>query len=235
MFAGNFNYHQILFALDTFNHDNEKIGYLEKISDELTRIVDCFESPKSLPLNMYASKNLSITDNNPELQGFIKKQFDLVTSNPYDKRYPSESELKSLLKSETLKYKKLLMIVNKDLEELIGKIEPQNYIVSEPVNENNFIFPQKSTPNFISYLLINTNRMIIWEKSIGELIDLIKIIIVLELYPDIDENGIINLICKRFVNNNKELFSTRQVDKTYNMLQNTFWLNSRGCTPKFYH
>lgn len=235
MFVGNFNYHQILFALDTFSLDNEKLGYLEKISDELTRIVKCFEAPKSLPLNMYASTNISIEDNSPELQRFIKKQFDTVTSNPYDRRYPGESELKSLLKSETLKYNKLLMIVNKDIEEIIKKIGKQNYISNEPTIENNFILPQKSTPNFISYLLINNTGMIIWDKSIGELIDLIKVIIVLELYPDFDEGEIINLICKRFVNYKKELFSPTQVEKTYNMLQNTFWLNSRGCTPRFYH
>ena len=235
MVVGNFNYHQILFALDTFKLNDEKLSYLEKIQEELNRITDCFESQKSLPLKMYASKNMNISGNCNELREFIKKQFEMLTTNPYDNRYPGEGELRALVGSELMNYKKLLGIVNDEIKDLCKAIKTQNYI-SEKVKkiEQNFISPKKITPNYISKLLKNENDKIIWDNSIGELIDLIKIIIVLELDPNLDEDKISSLICNRFVNSRKEQYIPIQVEKVYDMLQSTFWLNSRSLSPKYF-
>ena len=231
MFVGNFNYHQILFALDTFNLEEDKIGYLEKIVNELSRIVECFETPKALPLKMYASKNISIESSCNELKDFIKKQFEMITTNPYDKRYPSEGQLRGLVRAEVINYKKLLSIVTDEVNSINEKKKEK---IEVTIKKNSFVLPIKTTPNHISKLLKNEYGKIIWDSSIGELIDLIKVIIILEINPGLTEDKIAMLISDRFVNSEKERFLLSQVEKVQLMLQSTFWLNSKSSSPKYF-
>ena len=232
MFVGNFNYHQILFTLDTFKLSSEKLTYLNEISAELNRIIDCFESPKNYPLKMYASKDLNIDENCKELQDFISKQYNFTNLNNHRRIYPGESALKGLLRKELINYKKLSSLVDMEIMQISKPIWEQNIVRQETANKNNFIIPLKTTPKYIVSLLTNNNGKIIWSKSIGELIDLMKIIMVLELYPEVDEKQIVNLICTRFVNINHENYSYNQVAKTKETLENIFWQNGRTTTPK---
>ncbi|PIQ08851.1 MAG: hypothetical protein COW71_09615 [Ignavibacteriales bacterium CG18_big_fil_WC_8_21_14_2_50_31_20] len=234
MFAGNFNYHQILFTLDTFKHSSEKLTYLTEISSELNRIIDCFEAPKNFPLKMYASKDVNIEGNCKELQDFISKQYNFTNLNNHRRIYPGESQLKGLLRKELINYKKLSSLVDMEIKQLSKPIREQNIVIHEPASKNNFIIPLKTTPKYIVSLLTNNNEKIIWNKSIGELIDLMKIIMVLELHPEVDEKQIVNLICTRFVNTNHENYSHNQVVKTKETLENIFWQNGSATTPKYY-
>jgi len=232
MLTGNYDYYQILFTLDTFKFNSEKLDYLKEISSNLNKIIDCFEAPKTFPLKMYALKDLSIDGNCKELQEFISKQYSFSNLNNQRRIYPGESELKGLLRKELINYKKLATMVSIEIRELIKLIGLQNISHPEIFSKKDCIFPFKVSPKYISSLLINNSRKIIWSKSIGELIDLIKIILVLELYPEVNESQIINLICSRFVNTKKEFYSIDQVSKTKIMLENTFWQNSSVANPK---
>ena len=231
MVVGNFNYHQILFALDTFNLEEDKIGYLEKIVTELSRIVECFEAPKALPLKMYASKNISIESSCNELRDFINKQFEIITTNPYDKRYPGEGQLRGLVRAELMNYKKIQSIVTGEINDIIEKNRAEAEV---RMKEKSFIQPKKTTPNHISKLLKTEYGKIIWDSSIGELIDLIKVIIILEINPGLTEQKIAKLISERFVNSEKQNFLPSQVEKVQLMLQSTFWLNSKSSSPKYF-
>ncbi|MCK5456038.1 MAG: hypothetical protein KAI45_02860, partial [Melioribacteraceae bacterium] len=111
MIVGNFNFHQILFALDTFKETEEKTGYLEKIKQELTRIIECFEGAKTLPLQMYASQTYNVDEGCDELINFVKLQFEGISSNPYDKSSPGESELRGLVRTELVNYQKMFTVV----------------------------------------------------------------------------------------------------------------------------
>lgn len=236
MQAGNFNYHQILFTLDTIKKDEEKLTYLNEIGSQIDKIITSFEAPKLFPLNVYALKDLDIEENCRELHDFISKQFSYSSNserNSHRRKYPGESELKGLLRKEILNYKKLSMIVNEEINNLSRFTKTPNNEFFNDQFFDEFILPIKTTPKYITNLLISSKAKIIWNKSIGELIDLIKIIIVLELHPKIENNGIIDLICDRFVDRNKEPYSNMHVVKTHNMLENTFWQNSRTLTPKY--
>jgi hypothetical protein len=233
MIVGNFNYHQILFALDTFKLNDEKLGYLEKINSELDRVIKCFEAPKALPLKMYASDNINIDDSCKELKEYIKKQFEIISTNPYDKRYPGEGELRGLVRSELINYKKLRTIVNDEINNIIEKIKSEAAKVT-PEKEV-FFTPKKVTPSHIAKLIKNNpQRKIVWENSIGELIDMVKILIILELYPGLNEKKISAFICEHFVNPSKEKYQLNQIDKVYKMLQNTLWKNNKNNTTKFF-
>lgn len=234
MIVGNYNFHQILFALDTFREVDEKIGYLEKIKHELSRIISCFESPKTLPLKMYASKNINVEGACDELKDFIKHQFDIISSNPYDKRYPGEGELRGLVRSELINYQKVHTIIVDE----IATLQKENPIKIKPEivkKETKFIKLEKFSPHFISKLLNElTGQKIIWNSSIGELIDLVKIMIILELVNDLEEDNLPKFIAKNFVNENKIKYTIPQIDKVHKMLQNTFWLNGRSESPKYF-
>jgi hypothetical protein len=233
MIVGNFNYHQILFALETFINDAEKLGYLEKIASELNRIITCFESPQALPLKMYASNNINLVSGCNELKELIKQQFDLVTTNPYDKRYPGEGQLRGIVRLELTNYKKLLTAVEDEINN-IGLETKKIYIKQNNKEVCNYVVPEKLTPNYISGILKTENVKIIWNNSLGELIDLVKVISVLEQNNETEERDIITYICDNFVNSKQERFSSIQVEKVHKMLQNTFWLNSKSASPKFY-
>ena len=232
MIVGNYNFHQILFALDTFGTVGEKIGYLESIKNDIGRIIECFETRKTLPLKMYASNNMSIEGNCDELKIFIKHQFDIISSNPYDKRYPGEGELRGLLRSELINYQKLYNIVEDELNST-KKVEVEKKNSSKSKDE--FVTLERLSPHNVAKLLNKLNGgKIIWNSSIGELIDLIKIMIVLELIEGLEESQLPKFIVKNFVDDNKEKYKVHQIEKVHKMLQNTFWLNSRNSSPKFF-
>ena len=232
MIVGNFNFHQILFALDTFKEVDEKIGYLENNKRELNRIVTCFEEPKTLPLKMYASKNINIEGSCDELKNFIKHQFETISSNPYDTRYPGEGELRGLVRAELINYQKVLTII----EDEIDLLKKKNLKIDKPIMiKSKFITLKKSSPHFISKLLSElTEQKIIWNSSIGELIDLVKIMIILELVKGLEEDDIPKFISKHFVNRSKEKYTIPHVEKVHTMLQNTFWQSGRSDNPKYF-
>lgn len=231
MNVGNYNFHQMLFALDTFKGIGEKIGYLEKIQNELKRIIVCFESEKSLPLEMYASPNYYAEECCSELANFIKHQSGTLSSNPYDKNLPGEGKLRGLVKAELVNYKKLLTIV----EDEINSIQKKNTSSQENTKrkentkkEIKFILIERYSPQIISKLLNESKgQKIIWNSSIGELIDLVKIIIILELVDKLEEKHLPKFIANNFVDSSKKIYAIPQIDKVHKMLQNTFWLNEK--------
>jgi hypothetical protein len=233
MIVGNFNYHQILFAIDSFNNFEDKLGYLDKIEKELKRIIACFDTPRSLPLKMYASKNISIGNNCEELKEFIKSQFEIATSNPYDTRYPGEGALRGLVRNELMNYSKLLSIIQDEKSGIINNYSGKGS--NEISKTDKYINLVKKSPHYVAKTLSsNTGKKIIWNDSIGELIDLMKIIVILELIPELHESNLSRFISKNFVDIKKDKFSLAQIEKVFSMLQNTFWQNGRTADPRYF-
>ena len=232
MIVGNYNYHQILFALDSFSEIDEKIGYLDKIERDLKRVVETFDAPKTLPLKMYASKTINVGDNCQELKDFISHQFERISTNPYDKRYPGEGTLRGLVRTELINYQKLLTIVH---DEKVSIEKANSEIIKTKKVEDKYVVLEKVSPHFTAKMLNKLdNQKIIWQSSIGELIDLTKIIIILELIPGLEDSNLTSFISKNFVDEKKEKYTIPQIEKVYQMLQNTFWLNGRSESPKYF-
>ena len=57
MVVGKFNYHKILFTLDTFANSEEKISHLYSVKLEVSKIIQCFSESKFQPLRNYAREN----------------------------------------------------------------------------------------------------------------------------------------------------------------------------------
>jgi hypothetical protein len=227
MVVGNYNYHQIMFAVDMFNLDYEKLSYFMKIKGELNRIIACFEANKTVPLKMFASQNINVEGSCLELKEFITKQFETRDEDSTEKRFPGEAQLRGLVRSELNNYKKLLTILADDINKFKENSKKQNNIQKVTLEQKqNFIRIQNITPSYISGLLEKENGMIIWNSSIGKLIDILKIIIVLEINTSIVDDKIVTIICDRFVNSNRENYLAAYVEKVHKMMRNTIWLNS---------
>lgn len=233
MVVGNYNYHQIMFAVDMFNLDYEKLSYFMKIKGELNRIIACFEVNKTVPLKMFASRNINVEGSCLELKEFITKQFETRDEDSTEKRFPGEAQLRGLVRAELNNYRKLLTILTDEINKFKENCKKQGN-TQKGTNEQkqNFIKIQNITPSCISELLEKENGMIIWNSSIGKLIDVLKIIIVLEINYSIADDKIVNIICDRFVNSSKEEYLPAYVEKVYKMMRNTIWLNSTNRVPQ---
>ena len=75
MIVGNYNFHQMLFALDTFQGIDEKVEYLENIKSDLNRIATCFEATLTLPLQTFSSQVNYVEEGCDELNDFIKQLY----------------------------------------------------------------------------------------------------------------------------------------------------------------
>ncbi|MCB0750920.1 MAG: hypothetical protein KDC52_05560 [Ignavibacteriae bacterium] len=115
MVAGKFNYHKILFTLDTFSSAEEKLSYLFSIQIEVNKVVKCFAQSKFQPLRNYAAENKFADDGCEELTDFLKKIIGYYNSPLYSTRFISEEILKRHLREEVLNYKKFLRLIESEI------------------------------------------------------------------------------------------------------------------------
>lgn len=121
MVAEKFNYHKVLFTLETFNTYEEKIAYLYKIKIDVNRVIQCFARPKFQALKKYATKNIFAEDGCDELTEFLKKVIGYYNSPLYGDRYISDDILKRHLKEEVIQYKNFLKIIDSEIEFWVEK------------------------------------------------------------------------------------------------------------------
>ena len=116
MVVGKFNYHKILFTLDTFANSEEKISHLYSVKLEVSKIIQCFSESKFQPLRNYARENKFADDGCEELTEFLQKIIGYYNSPLYVTRYISEEILKRHLREEINNYRKFLRLIDAEIE-----------------------------------------------------------------------------------------------------------------------
>lgn len=231
MIVGNYNLHQILFSLEMFDTKEDKLGYLYKLKKELQRIIRCFDSSKTLPLRMYAVDNIQIEGNCEELKTFIRKQFELQ-NNPWEKRNPSEGKLRALMTKEVVDYKKFILLIDNEIKLIEQRGAKSEKIPTEP--KITYIKIKKIDHLAIASLIKEKKEKIVWEYSIGELIELVNDIMNKKLISDLDENNLSKFIVANFVDRNEKDFSLKKIEHVYSMFLKTIWSSKTEINTRYF-
>ncbi|MBK7103933.1 MAG: hypothetical protein IPH62_01440 [Ignavibacteriae bacterium] len=126
MVAGRFNYHKILFTLDTFQTSEEKLSFLYGVKLEVNKVIQCFTQTKFQPLRNYVSENKFADDGCSELTEFLKTVIGYYNSPLYSNRFISEEILKRHLREEVINYKKFQKLVDAEINFWIEQREKFN-------------------------------------------------------------------------------------------------------------
>lgn len=232
MATENYNIHQILFSLERFENDEEKLGYLYKMKKELQRVIRCFDSSKTLPLKMYAVDNIQIEGNCEELKTFIRKQFASEKNNPWEKHHPNEGKLNALLMKEVVEYKKITLLIDSEIR-LVDKraaIKKKE----NPKPEKTYIKIKEINHSTIASLLKENNAKIMWEFTIGELIELANDIQGKKLINNLNESNLPTFIANNFVDKNENNYSLKKVEKVYSMFLKTIWSSKTEINTRYF-
>jgi len=231
MIVGNYNLHQILFSLEMFDTKEDKLGYLYKLKKELQRIIRCFDSSKTLPLRMYAVDNIQIEGNCDELKSFIRKQFELQ-DNPWEKRNPNETKLRTALTKEVIDYKKLTLLIDNEIKLIEQRGPKPKKIPDEP--KNKYVKIKKIDHLAIASLIKDRKEQIVWEYSIGELIELVNDIMNKKLIHGLDENNLSKFIITNFVDKDEKDFSLEKIEHVYSMFLKTIWSSKTEINTRYF-
>ncbi|MFZ1288998.1 MAG: hypothetical protein WAR79_02835 [Melioribacteraceae bacterium] len=123
MVAGRFNYHKVLFTLDTFSTSEEKLSFLYGVKLEVNKVIQCFAQTKFQPLRNYATVNKFADDGCDELTEFLQKIIGYYNSPLYSARFISEEILKRHLREEVLNYKKFVRLIDSEINYWIEQRE----------------------------------------------------------------------------------------------------------------
>ncbi len=184
MVVGKFNYHKILFTLDTISNSEEKISYLYSVKLEVNKIIQCFSESKFQPLRNYARENKFADDGCEELTEFLQKIIGYYNSPLYVTRYISDEILKRHLREEVNNYRKFLHLIDaeikhwteqRDKQKLKSTIETnerENSMEDENTNQNelNKKVENQSFNSTSIRELKEKQKKIVWKGSKEELI-----------------------------------------------------------------
>lgn len=204
-----------------FDKKADKLGYLYQMKKELQRIISCFEASKVLPLKMYAVDSIQIDGNCDELKTFVRKQFSRANKNTWEKRNPNEGQLRTLLIKEIVAYKKIMLIIDGEIKLIERSTSEEKAINPEPRNIS--INIKEINHSSILSLLRENESKIIWEYSIGELIELVNSIVTKKLVPNLNEGNLAEFIVDNFVDENQNEFLLEQVKKVHSMFRLTIF------------
>lgn len=176
-----FNYHKVLFTLETFKTAEEKISYLYGVKVDLNRIIQCFSRKKFQALKKYAKPNLFAEDGCSELTEFLKEVIGYYNSPLYGDRYISDEILSRHLKEEVKKYNNFIKIIDSEIEYWIAQRDnknndnnkkeedmrelskSENKILDERIEEGN-------TSTSMRELIENKKKKIVWQGKPEDLI-----------------------------------------------------------------
>ena len=126
MVVGKFNYHQILFTLETYLKIEEKLSFLFEVKIEVNKVIQCFVQTKFQPLRNYITKNKFTDDGCDELTEFLQKVAGYYNSPLYSNRFLSDEILKRHLREEVLNYKKFVRLIDAEITYWIEQREKEN-------------------------------------------------------------------------------------------------------------
>lgn len=124
-----YNYHKVLFVLNTLKTPEEKISYLYSVKVDVNRVIQCFTRKKFQKLKKYAQKNIFAEDGCDELTDFLKEVISYYNSPNYGDRYISDEILTRHLKEEVTKYKNFLKILDSEIEFWIDSRDKEKSII----------------------------------------------------------------------------------------------------------
>lgn len=136
MSAKKFNFHKILFTLETFTSPEEKISYLFSIKVDVNRVIKCFSTQKTQALKKYVVKNIFAEDGCDELSAFLKEVMGYYNSPQYGDRNISDEILKRHMKEEVIKYKNFLKEVDSEIEYWVLQRDKNNSKIEKKSDEN---------------------------------------------------------------------------------------------------
>ena len=226
------NPHKILFSLERFTQKKDKLGYLFKMKKEVRRIIKCFESSKTLPLKMYAVDNIQIEGNCAELKTFIRDQIKLANKNSWEKRIPDEGKLRTLITKEVIQYKKVVILIDGEIKLIENRPAKKEDVKPEP--KKKFIKIDKLDHVEIVNLLKENKEKLLWENSVGELIELVNNIMNEKLITELNESNMPKFISNKFVDSKENDFSLKKVEKVYAMFLKTIWSTKTEINTRYF-
>lgn len=111
-----FNFHKILFTIDSYDLPQEKLSYLYNLKIEINRIIKCFTKRKIQALKNYAKSNIFAEDGCDELTKFLSEKVKYYGSSKFGERIIDDNLLKTHLNEEVLKYKRLSQLIDSEIE-----------------------------------------------------------------------------------------------------------------------
>ncbi|MBI9071698.1 MAG: hypothetical protein JEY94_08860 [Melioribacteraceae bacterium] len=118
---GQFNFYKIRFTLEILQTTEEKWHYLQHLQEEITRVLNCFEEEKTVPLRYYAEGNFIDEDTCDEFVDFISEMVKKNSLYSYDRHNPSNEMLRRMVRAETEEYRKLYELIDIEIQEIQGK------------------------------------------------------------------------------------------------------------------
>ena len=211
-----FNYHKVLFTLETFSTPEEKISYLFSIKVDVNRVIKCFSTQKLQALKKYVVKNIFAEDGCDELSAFLKEVMGYYNSPQYGDRNISDDILKRHMNQEVIKYKNFLKVVDSEIEYWViqrdkNNSKPENKSdenMNELKNIERDIVQEKFTPENSSTsmreLLDERQKKITWNGSKEDLIYFFDQLFSQQLLKTKSYDEIFSIVSHYFVDENGE-------------------------------
>ena len=181
---------------------------------------------------MYAVDNIQIEGNCEELKTFIRKQFASERNNPWEKHHPNEGKLNALLMKEVVEYKKITLLIDSEI-----RLADKRAAIKKKENpkpEKTYIKIKEINHSKIASLLKENNAKIMWEFSIGELIELANDIQGKKLINNLNESNLPQFISDNFVDKNENNYSLKKVEKVYSMFLKTIWSSKTEINTRYF-
>lgn len=165
-----FNYHKVLFTLETFTTPEEKISYLFSIKVEVNRVIKCFSTQKIQALKKYVVKNIFAEDGCDELSDFLKEVISYYNSPKYGDRNIRDEILKRHMNEEVIKYKNFLKIIDSEIDFWIIQRDKINTNFEKNGDDNMKELNTPDSSTSMRELLEDKKRKITWKGSKEDLI-----------------------------------------------------------------
>ncbi|MCW8849038.1 MAG: hypothetical protein OQJ81_03590, partial [Melioribacteraceae bacterium] len=216
MSASRFNFHKILFTLETFSTPEEKISYLFSIKVDVNRVIKCFSTQKTQALKKYVVKNIFAEDGCDELSIFLKEVMGYYNSPQYGDRNISDEILKRHMKEEVIKYKNFLKEVDSEIEYWViqrdknnSKIENKSDVnMNDLKNIDSEILEEKinadASSTSMRELLERKQKKITWKGSKEDLIYFFDQLFSQQLLRTKSYDEIFSIVSHYFVDENGE-------------------------------
>lgn len=114
----NYNFSELYFNLENITNDQERLNYLYRLKLELRKTIKSFSEAVQMPMRMFLEEYFLKDEEYKCVAIFLKKIIEKQSTNPRDKRYPSEDYLRGEIKKEIIELEKLDKLVTNEILQL---------------------------------------------------------------------------------------------------------------------
>ena len=119
--VGAYNIVQIRIYLEVLHTKEERLKYLYNIKKEIRNIILKFQDSNMVPLRTYADSSHMIDDNSPELVTYLKEIIIKYSTDPNDRRSPTEEFMRRMVQNELKNYEKFEEYLDIELESVMNE------------------------------------------------------------------------------------------------------------------